>query len=185
MKRRLLSWYQVGTKVKVKNSMQSSYSYLLARKPGNLRDRPDFKPYYTPKQMLALGVFEGQYLDPNSNEFPAEWFVTARTSTSGPDEAYNCFGIKCRQSSTWWHEKNLFHSDDPRGWFEWYCRFWLGRRHEDDDRQIKRWRAFVRHSAQVAKRGLGDRSKRKKQRQALLQWSYNSYPDFKEYVSRY
>ena len=128
--------------------------------------------------MLALGVFEGQYLDPSSPEFPAEWFKPARISDHGPDHSLNAFGVKSRQNSTWWRERNLFHLDDPRGWFEWYCRFWLGRRHADDERQIKRWRAFVRHSAQVAKNGGGDPNKRRKQRQALLQWSYNPYPDF-------
>jgi hypothetical protein len=177
-RRRPLSWYTPGKLIRVCDSMQADYRYRLACNPGDIADHPDFTPLYTPQEMLALGVFEGQYLDPSSREFPAEWFAQARLSDRGPDDLLNAFGVKCRQSSTWWRERNLLHPDDPRGWFEWYCRFWLGRRHADDDRQVKRWRAFVRHSAQVAKNGGGDPNKRRKQRQALLQWSYNPYPDF-------
>ncbi len=161
--------------VQFQNAMASG-SYYLTNPAGDLSDCPEFKPHYSPQQMLAMGVFEGKYLNSCAAEYPAEWFQTAVLSDV-PDERVNYFKLKSRLASSWWHEKGLIHEQDPRGWFEWYCRFWMGRRTADDARQIKRWRQIARHSGQVSKNGAGDPTKRARQRQTLLQWSWNPFPD--------
>lgn len=161
--------------VKYKNLMAEG-SYLRTMPPGDFSDHPDFKPHYTPQEMLAMGVFEGKYLNSCRDEYPAEWFTRAEL-VDVPDEKVNCFKLKSRLPTSWWNEKGLINPQDPRGWFEWYCRFWMGRRTVDDARQIKRWKQIARHSGQVKKHGGGDLAKRARQRQTLLQWSWNVAPD--------
>ncbi|KND47127.1 MAG: hypothetical protein AB199_01705 [Parcubacteria bacterium C7867-004] len=137
---------------------------------------PDFRPDLTPAQMLALGVFGGAYFDNEStDEYPKEWFKDAKISDHGPDKSLNYFGVDASQSREEWIRKGWIRDQDPLGWFQWYCRYYLGRRSEDDARQIKRWRQMVRHAAQV-KYGCraGDATCRPKQRQALLHWAYDS-----------
>lgn len=136
----------------------------------------DFKPFYTPAQMLAMGVFEGKYLNSTQLEYPAHWFVPAKLSDI-PDERVNFFGVKSRMSLSDWRAAGWIHPQDPLGWFQWYARWYMGRRTDDDTRQIKRHAAFVRHSRQVYLYGEGDMNKRARQRQALLQWSWDPFPD--------
>lgn len=161
--------------IKFKNKMQRG-SYVVTARPGAKQD--GFRPALTPRQMLRLGVFEGLYLNSAQDEYPTSWFVGARLSLV-PDVECNAFSAKSRLPLSAWQEQGWINPQDPRGWFEWYCRFYQGRRTEDDARQIKRWRAFVRHSAQVMKHGGGDVSVRPAQRQALLQWSHDPLPDVK------
>ena len=136
----------------------------------------EFTPAFTPAEMLELGVFEGKYLNSARHEYPEDWFTRARLSDL-PDPSINAFGVKSRQPLSAWQQAGWIHPQDPRGWFEWYCRYSMGRRTEDDARQIKRWRAFARHTGQVLKHGNGDPYKRRVQRQALLQWARDPFPD--------
>ena len=160
--------------VTVNDKMQSGYGYTLTAPEGEGFGE-GFAPDLTPAQMLALGVFGGCYMTDCRDEFPAEWFDDAKLSPGRPDKSLNYFGVSASQPLSEWQRKGWLHSDDPRGWFQWYCRYFLGRRHSDDERQIKRWRAIRRHVAQL--RGAcdhGDLSCRPRQRQALLHWAYDS-----------
>ena len=161
-------------RVTVKDKMQKGYVYLRTRPMG--RDfRPVFKPQLTPTEMLKLGVFGGKYMTDCSREFPASWFKNAKLCAERHDPSLNYFGVNASQPLSVWRKKGWIYPDDPRGWFQWYCRYYSGRRCEDDLRQVKRWRAVQRHIVQV-KRNCSPRdlSCRRRQRQALLHWAYDS-----------
>lgn len=161
-------------KVVVHDRMQQGYIYLLTEMSGR-NFHPDFDPELTPRQMLKMGVFGGKYMTDCRNEFPASWFKEAKLCSDQHDPELNFFGINASKPLSYWLEKDWIHPDDPRGWFQWYCRYYMGRRHFDDERQIKRWSAMTRHSAQIIKNcARGDLSCRPKQRQALLHWAYDS-----------
>ena len=164
----------MARRVTVCDRMQQSYSYLCTVKPG-ADFAPGFAPELTPPEMLHMGVFGGCYLTDCRDEFPAEWFDGAPLSPGKPDAACNWFGVLAGQPLAEWRRKGWIHADDPRGWFQWYCRYWMGRRHEDDTRQIGRWRAFARHAAQLRSAcNPYDFACRPRQRQALLQWAYDA-----------
>jgi len=158
----------------VNDKMQSGYRYFLTEPAGRNFD-PEFEPELTPKQMLEIGVFGGKYMTDCRDEFPKSWFAKAKLSPNKRDAKLNCFGINASKPLSYWEEKGWIDEDDPRGWFQWYCRYYTGRRHEDDERQIKRWKAMRRHIAQIDKNCTpGDLFCRPKQRQALLHWAYDS-----------
>lgn len=163
--------------ISVNDKMQKGYKYSLSAPIGKNFD-PRFKPELTPKQILALGVFGGKYMRDCSKEFPKSWFASAiflPKKEKTPDKNLNFFKVNASQPLKEWQRKGWIHPQDPRGWFQWYCRYYLGRRSEDDERQIKRWRAMSRHIAQVKKYcARGDKTCRPKQRQALLHWAYDS-----------
>ena len=161
-------------RVSVSNKMQKGYRYVRTEKPGKNFD-PQFTPDLSPKQILALGVFCGVYMRDTKKEYPADWFTKAKFAKGERDCTLNYFGIGASQPLSVWRRKGWIHPDDPRGWFEWYCRYYMGRRHKDDSRQIRRWRAMRRHVTQVQNNCTkGDASCRKRQRQALLHWGYDS-----------
>ena len=160
--------------VTVNDSMQKDYSYSLTEEVGK-NFHPDFKPELTPKEMLELGVFGGKYMTDCINEFPAEWFRNAKLCPERHDPALNFFGVNASQPLSEWQRKGWIYHEDPRGWFQWYCRYYMGRRDCDDTRQIKRWKAMRRHIAQIKNNCLaGDLNCRPRQRQALLHWAYDS-----------
>ena len=161
-------------RVEVNDSMQRGYVYLRT-KPAGRAFRPEFKPELTPKQMLELGVFGGKYMTDCAKEFPASWFAKAKLCPERHDPALNFFGVNASQPLSVWREKGWIWEEDPRGWFQWYCRYYSGRRSPDDLRQIRRWRAVRRHLAQLRKNcPRGDLNCRRKQRQALLHWAYDT-----------
>jgi hypothetical protein len=186
-------YFKSGVRIQIRDKMQS-YTYKLTYNVGtNIKNggidehgktiRYDkFEPYYTPQQMLVMGVFEGKYMNDCEEEFPIEWYMAAkkrnklRPNKADPDVNY--FKVKSRLSLQEWRKRGWVpchpKDRDIRGWFQWYCRYWLGRRiPEIDNIQIKRWSSFKRHFAQVQKHAPGQLEKRKKQRQALLQWSWD------------
>lgn len=161
-------------KVTVNDKMQKNYVYILSEKPGKNFDQ-NFKPELTPKEMLELGVFGGKYMTDCISEFPKEWFSKAKLCSEKHDPELNFFEVNASQPLSVWRQKGWIHPDDPRGWFQWYCRYFIGRRHEDDERQIKRWIAIKRHIVQIKNNCFsGDLSCRRKQRQAVLHWAYDS-----------
>lgn len=161
-------------KIEVNDLMQAGYVYFLTEKEGK-NFHPEFLPQLTPREMLELGVFGGKYMTDCDNEFPASWYRHAKLCHEKHDANLNFFKVNASQSLKAWQLKGWIHPDDPRGWFQWYCRYFMGRRHEDDLRQIKRWKAFARHwSAVKIHCHKGDYGCRPRQRQALLHWSYDS-----------
>lgn len=164
-------------RVVVNDKMQRGYSYKLSEPQGENFD-PRFNPDLTPKQMLELGVFGGVYMRDCIKEFPKDWFAKAKFQNTGSyvhDPALNFFGINASQPLSVWRKKGWIYREDPRGWFQWYCRYYMGRRCPDDERQIKRWKSIGRHIAQIKKNcTVGDVTCRPKQRQAVLHWAYDS-----------
>ena len=147
-----------------------------------------FEPMFTPKEMLEKGIFGGTYFAEliDHKDFPEEWFENIDESFYKTDKyltKVNFFKIKSGQSQEEWEAKGWMHEDDPRGWFEWYCKYFLGRRHEDDERQIKRWAAFCGPKgrwrniiyAKIHASGCGIENSQDVSRriqQSLLHWSY-------------
>lgn len=160
--------------VVVHDRMQQGYTYVLSEPQGqNYALR--FRPELTPREMLALGVFGGKYMTDCRQEFPEDWFEGARLSPEHRDPSLNFFGVDASTSLRYWRDKGWIHPDDPRGWFQWYCRYAMGRRMEDDARQIRRWVAMIRHIAQIRRHCIpGDLDCRRRQRQALLHWAYDT-----------
>lgn len=190
-----LAWYRPGRRVEVNDRMQRGYSYTLSARPGRGFES-GFRPQVSPARMLRMGIFEGKYLNDCLMELPREWYAGAlragRLSPGGADPRLNAFGIRSRLSLRAWRRNGWLPQvrgdPDVRGWLQWYCRYWLGRRDARvDARQIARWRAFRRHQAQILasyrrfSRGARPRTRaqkrahRPRQRQALLQWAYNPY----------
>ncbi len=158
--------------VEVHDRMQSGYRYILSEPAGKNFD-PVFQPELTPKQMLNLGVFGGKYVTDCREEFPSDWFARAKLSPDRYDKNLNFFGVRASQPLSEWRKKGWIYHEDPRGWFQWYCRYYMGRRIPDEDRrQILRWKAIQRHVAQLKTHCRPkDLDCRKGQRQALLHWA--------------
>jgi len=162
-------------KVTVNDKMQTDYTYYLIEPIGENFD-PELKPELTPKEMLKLGVFGGKYMTDCKNEFPDDWFKEAKLSPEKKDISLNYFKVDASMPLSHWKKKGWIYHKDPRGWFQWYCRYYMGRRIPlEDERQIKRWKAMRRHRSAIKKNCKPkDLNCRKKQRQALLHWAYDS-----------
>jgi hypothetical protein len=160
--------------VVVNDKMQDGYVYTLTEPMGR-NFQKEFAPDLSPAEMLALGVFGGKYMTDCGAEFPASWFRRAKLSPAVHDPALNYFGVNASLPLSEWKRREWIYPEDPRGWFQWYCRYYMGRRCRDDERQIARWRAMRRHIAQIRKGCRpGDLSCRRRQRQAVLHWAYDS-----------
>lgn len=160
--------------IEVDDLMQTGYRYRRTEPVGE-HFHPDFRPELTPGEMLALGVFGGKYMTDCRAEFPAEWFAQAKLCHERHDPTLNFFGVNASQPLSVWRKKGWIYYEDPRGWFQWYCRYFMGRRCADDLRQVKRWRAIRRHVTQIRNNcPPGALDCRPKQRQAVLHWAYDS-----------
>lgn len=160
--------------VVVSDRMQANYCYELTEPIGK-HFHTEFKPELTPREMLQLGIFGGKYMTDCREEFPRSWFTAVKLCPERHEPRLNFFGVNASQPLSVWRRKGWINPDDPRGWFQWYCRYYIGRRHEDDLRQIRRWKAIRRHIAQIRHHCFpGDLDCRRKQRQALLHWAYDS-----------
>ena len=193
-KGRALSSFKKGDTIHVWNRMEKDYSYVLSENPGSAFGE-GFEPYLTPGEILALGAFGGKYLNDCLLEFPAEWFwragLAGKLCPGGEDISVNYFKIDSRLPLSEWRKagwvpgpggkvltgkravlSNAETNPDERGWFQWYCRYWLGRRiPELDAVQIQRWKNFRRHYGAVQK-ACGGLDCRPRQRQALLHWAW-------------
>ena len=148
--------------VVVNDLMQHGYRYVRTEPEGKNFD-PEFTPDLTPYQVLKLG------------EFP-DWYDGVALCHERHAPELNYFGVNASQPLSVWRAKGWIYEEDPRGWFQWYCRYYSGRRiPEEDRRQIKRWKQMVRHVAQVKYAcRKGDYTCHTRQRQALLHWAYDS-----------
>jgi len=163
-----------GLRIDVHDRMQQGYVYYLTESEG-ANFSADFRPELSPKQLLELGVFGGKYMTDCTAEYPADWFTNAKLCAERHDPQLNYFRINASQPLATWRANGWIYHEDPRGWFQWYCRYFRGRRCSDDQRQIKRWKAVRRHIAQIQKHCRDhDLTCRRKQRQALLHWAYDS-----------
>ena len=161
-------------KVVVNDTMQHGYVYYLTE-PAGEHFAPEFTPQLSPKEMLALGVFGGKYMTDCRNEFPAHWFRHAKLCPERHEATLNYFGVNASLTLVAWRRHGWIRPQDPRGWFQWYCRYYMGRRTADDRRQIRRWRAIARHVSAIRRNcEPGDLDCRRKQRQAALHWAYDS-----------
>ena len=161
-------------RVVVHDKMQHGYVYYLTE-PAGRHFAPGFTPDLTPEQMLRLGVFGGKYMTDCAGEFPRRWFTRAKLCATRHDPKLNFFGVSASQSLAVWRRNGWIHKQDPRGWFQWYCRYYMGRRTADDRRQIRRWRAIRRHVTAIQKNcEAKDLECRRRQRQAVLHWAYDS-----------
>lgn len=165
----------MGKIIVVNDKMQKNYRYELTEKTG-CNFAADFKPELTPAEMLSLGVFGGRYMRDCAAEFPASWFKKAKFAVDSADQKINYFQVKASTPLSYWQAKGWINENDPRGWFQWYCRYYLGRRLENEDkRQIRRWKAMKRHVLAIKNNcRRGDLHCRPRQRQAVLHWAYDS-----------
>jgi hypothetical protein len=159
----------------VNDKMQRNYRYEITEPEGKHFDK-EFNPELTPMEMLEMGIFGGKYMTDCRNEFPLSWFGHAKLCPERHDPKLNYFCVNASQPLSVWREKGWIYEDDPRGWFQWYCRYYMGRRlPEEDNRQINRWKAIKRHIAQIKRNcSIGGLVCRPKQRQAILHWAYDS-----------
>jgi hypothetical protein len=162
-------------KVIVNDKMQKGYEYYLTE-PAGKNFSPEFKPELTPKEMLKMGVFGGKYMTDCGNEFPKDWFLEAKLSPDKKNPKLNYFEVDASLPLKEWQKKGWIHPSDPRGWFQWYCRYYMGRRMgAEDERQIKRWKAIRRHAGIIKQRCKpGEIYCLPRARQALLHWAYDS-----------
>lgn len=171
---------RVEKKITYSDRFQKKYQYTLSEPEGKNFD-PLFRPDLTPRQMLHMGIFGGAYFIgvPGCipSDLPRAWFQGIPFSSEGKKrKEYNYFKVNASQSLEVWQKNGWIYSDDPHGWFQWYCRYYMGRRiPREDARQIKRWWAMRRHVTQIQKNcDAGDTTCRPRQRQAVLHWGYNS-----------
>jgi hypothetical protein len=176
-------------KIVANNSLQKNYIYYCTEPMGKNFD-PRFKPAYTPKQMMKMGIFSGAYWKDCVAEFPQDWLTHAKQSKvmGKGDASLNYFsGYESRLSLKEWQRRGWIPcapgDQDFYGWYMWYWRYFLGRRIPNiDDVQIKRWMAIKRHYSQVIKNCKHPKDAkghctdpmncRPRQRLALLQWSW-------------
>ena len=135
-------------RVVIEDLMQKDFSYFLTEPLGK-NFHKTFCPELTPKEMLELGVFGGKYMTDCTLEFPSDWFDNALLCSQRHNPELNYFNVNASQPLAFWRKKNWIYVEDPRGWFQWYCRYYMGRRCIDDERQIKRWQAMQRHISQI------------------------------------
>lgn len=142
---------------------------------------PDFRPNFSPNEMMRMGVFGDAYFGDELGQerrklLPSEMFVGVKIREK-PSWVSNAYGRKAGMSREWWFERRLIADCDPLGWFEWYCQFFNGRRiPKEDRRQIVRWDNFRKRHGQM----LLTKPDSLGQKQALLQWAIDPERILKE-----
>ena len=143
-------------------------------------DEKDFTPCYTPVQMFKMGIFGGSYFQIQTH-LPSDFLDEIGGIEYGRKENKNenFYGVISGSSLEWWKNRGLIHKDDPNGWVEWYIKFYYGRRHQDDKRQIRRFKSFVSRNMGMVKGYLKKEKNSPKTNQNLLQWGWDYKVDLK------
>ena len=169
------------------------------------KDHPEFQPNLTPKECIQKGIFGGIYFNPRGGkpgilgasvqidhkEFPKDWFEGLNKSmycARRYDRNVNKYKVVAGSDQAAWESKGWIHKQDPRGWFQWYCRFYLGRRTEDDVRQIKRWQGVAGVKGRwkrflinkVGDKNVNDYTISPVVRQTLLHWAFELKKGYKK-----
>jgi hypothetical protein len=170
-----INYIRMKKKILVNDTMQQGYVYFLTEPVGENFDS-EFKPELPPAEILELGVFGGKYMTDCEKEFPNFWYEKAKLSPKKKDISLNFFQVNASMPLSHWRKKGWIYHEDPRGWFQWYCRYYMGRRiSEEDQRQIKKWKSYARHKGAIIKNcEKGNLYCHQKQRQSLLHWAYDS-----------
>ena len=137
----------------------------------------EFKPDLTPEEIFKAGAFGGTYWRPiyssvvkkylKNQHLKYKWDIDeSLLSCSEYDATKNKYGVECGTSLEFWESKGWIKEQDPYGWVQWYCEYYYGRRSDDDERQIKRWKSFVKRFS-----GMKQTNKVK---QSLLHWGMKS-----------
>ena len=147
--------------MKNKHKYKNTYiNYMKKNGKYHFKDRPDFTPNLSPREMFKLGSFGGTYWRPIHSKFyqstlknqhkkyPNKWWKDIpEHHLTKPFEEYdvtiNKYKVKVGTTLEFWEDKNWIVKQDPYGWVQWYCEFFMGRRSEDDDRQIDRWKRLA------------------------------------------
>ena len=159
----------------------------------------DFYPLLSPREVIERGAFGGCYFGMFIEEYTNydynslfDYHFDGLDTSLYEGETYkprlNKFKVRSGMDYNYWKEMKWMHEDDPYGWFEWYCKYTQGRRHEDDDRQIRRWQDFCgvngRWRKRIYKRMIetGNWNVSPRIQQSLLHWGYEvNMPDFEQY----
>lgn len=166
-------------------------------------DHPDFKPNLTPDEVLRMGSFGGVYLKPMTSsvtkksygdkiyeEYPISWVEgidpEKMLTNDKYDPSLNFYGVKSGSQLGFsrhdWEKEGLIKAQDPHGWFQWYARFFMGRRTKDDERQIGQWKEMAGEDSPLRKelvqailkagKNWDDKSVKPDLRQELQHWGY-------------
>ena len=155
--------------VKSHDPLQPGYKYRVDM---SLPYHSTFDPDFSPDELLQMGIFGGGYFE-GYDRFLDEFPHLPHERRDKADPRTNYFGVHASLSRKKWIENGWMHDDDPRGWFHWFCRYDMGRRHADDERQIKRWVAFkTRKLREIG--GSTDLNDSVRTRQGLLHWGIAS-----------
>ena len=175
--------YKPGLVLSVSYSDQKEYEYKLSKRIGIWNEFPQFKPELKPEEILKSGVFEGKIVNDCFREFPREWFLSAleanKLSVLRPMRQFNYFGVIGMSLVDNWRDEDhdsVLDQVDPRGFFQWYCRFYLGRREPKVDRkQIMRWISFEKKFKKSIEQSCkkGDNRCKPRIKQSMISWGFD------------
>ena len=142
----------------------------------------DFKPNKTPVEIIKKGsYFRDIYSGINGKFYKNSW--KEFKNLEGIDKRYyrsdfydvslNKYGVKCGTSLRFWESTGWINKQDLYGWFQWYFRYWLGRRSKDDQRQIDRWKRTVSRFKGVLIKMIKNGKDSPKFKQTIVHWGYD------------
>ena len=135
----------------------------------------EFHPNISPVDIIKKGAFGGTYLRDiysgvTGKFYKNSWKEFSELKSIGKkyyasdfyEEKLNCYGVEVGTFLRFWESKNWIRPIDPYGWFQWYFRYWKGRRSNDDIRQINRWKKIVSRFVVILKKLISEGKDSKK-----------------------